>query len=116
MVIDYPSQAFEPLARFKGGEKALNAKTFSDGTCRILRAYLEPGASIGMHEHAANCEVIYILSGSGTVVEDGGEKPVRAGQATYCERGRSHSLINTGAEDLHFFAVVPEVRQAREDG
>ena len=110
MTFDYQNLPFEAFPNFKGGEKTMYAKMFFDGKVRILRAYLEPGASIGYHQHEENAEIIYILSGHGTVNEDGVERPIEAGQSTYCEKGHFHALINTGGEDLHFFGVVPELR------
>ncbi|MGN0301266.1 MAG: cupin domain-containing protein [Anaerotardibacter sp.] len=50
---------------------------------------------------------MYILSGEATFVCDGETEVVVPGQVHYCPKGSTHSLINNGAEDLHFFAVVP---------
>ena len=52
-------------------------------------------------------EIIYILSGHGTVDDDGTLCPLKPGDCTYCPKGHAHSLMNTGEEDLVFFAVVP---------
>ena len=94
---------------------------FFDGTNRIFKGRLVPGASIGMHTHDDSCEVIFILEGNGTIVEMGPTrqdgvavqeetvKPVTAGDCLYCPKGHSHSLRNTAAEgDLVFYAVVPK--------
>ena len=109
MFIDNTTE-YQEQPNFKGGEKSLFAKMFFDGSVRILRAYLPPGASIGFHKHEENAEIMYILSGSGLVNENGVEYQIKAGQTTYCEKGNAHSLTNNGNEDLHFFAVVPELR------
>lgn len=101
---------FEAFPNFKGGKGRLMGKMFYDGTCRVNLAYLEPGCSIGYHQHENNCELIYILSGEGTVNEDGVESKVKAGQVTYCEKGHWHSLTNTGSANLEIYCVVPEVR------
>lgn len=96
------------LKNFKGGEKHLEAKIHFDGTNRILtRARLIPGASIGMHTHDDSCEVIFILEGRGSILEDGTNKEVQAGDCLYCPKGGSHSLVNDSDEDLVFCAVVP---------
>ena len=39
------------LPEFKGGEKELRANMFFDGTNRMFRGTLVPGASIGIHTH-----------------------------------------------------------------
>lgn len=97
------------LDNFKGGEKHLEAKMFFDGTNRILtRARLIPGASIGMHTHDDSCEVIFILEGYGSIIEEDTKKAVQAGDCLYCPKGGSHSLINDSDADLVFCAVIPK--------
>ena len=39
------------LPEFKGGEKELRANMFFDGTNRMFKGTLVPGASIGIHTH-----------------------------------------------------------------
>lgn len=106
MIIDFNVMEEAVLPSFKGGEKAYNVKMFQDGGNRIMKGRLEPGASIGMHTHETDCEVFFILSGKGTVLLSQGSEPVCAGQAHYCPKGAAHSLVNTGSEDLIFYAVV----------
>lgn len=97
------------LDNFKGGEKHLETKMFFDGTNRILtQAKLIPGASIGMHTHDDSCEVIFILKGNGSIIEEGEKKAVQAGDCLYCPKGGTHSLINDSGDDLIFCAVVPK--------
>lgn len=115
MIIDFESMDVTILPEFKGGEKEFAANMFFDGTNRIFKGRLVPGASIGMHTHDDSCEVIFVLEGKGTIVEKeaGAEaetvKPVKAGDCLYCQTGNSHSLRNTEEEgDLVFYAVVPK--------
>lgn len=108
MIIDFNSMEAASIPNFKGGEKELNVKMFFDGTNRIMNATLQPGASIGMHTHETSSEIIFIICGYGTVIENGESVQVSAGQCHYCPKGHTHSLINTGSEPLHFLAVVPE--------
>lgn len=110
MIIDYSKEEYKEFPNFKGGVNSIYAKMFFDGQVRILRAFIPAGSSIGYHLHEENAEIMYILSGSGVVTEDGVERRVCAGECTYCEKGHSHGLVNDGSEDLHFFAVVPELR------
>ena len=109
MVIRQADIEISHLENFKGGEKHLEAKMFFDGTNRILtNARLIPGASIGMHTHEDSCEVIFILEGRGSLLEDGTKKEVQAGDCLYCPKGGSHSLVNDSGSDLVFCAVVPQ--------
>ena len=109
MIIDFNKMDYATYENFKGGEKALKAKMYYDGTHRVLCGILEPGASIGMHTHDTSSETIFVVGGHGTVVYDGTSTDIAAGQCHYCPKGHSHSLVNTGDEDLVFHAVVPEL-------
>lgn len=107
MTLDYNTMEVSVIPNFKGGEKEIRAQMFWDGTNRILKGLLVPGASIGEHTHDVNSEILYVLKGEGTIIDDGVSSPIKAGQCTYCPKGHSHSLVNTSNADLEFFAVVP---------
>ena len=123
MIIDFNKMDVTVLPNFKGGEKEFAANMFFDGTNRIFKGRLIPGATIGMHTHEDSCEVIFILEGHGTIVEIAPQaeaeegststaletsSPVGPGDCLYCPKGHTHSLRNTSAEgDLVFYAVVP---------
>ena len=96
------------MPQFKGGEKITYSCFLADGHNRIMRNRLEPGATIGLHTHTGNSEILYILSGSGKAVCDGVEEHLGPGECHYCPEGHAHTLINDGTEDLIFFAVVPQ--------
>ncbi|SFU63212.1 Cupin domain-containing protein [Clostridium sp. DSM 8431] len=108
MIINYNNMKEDVLEHFKGGEKALNAKMFTDEKNKIFQGRLEPGATIGLHTHEIDSEIIYILKGTGKVLYDGEYEKVEAGVCHYCPKGHEHSLINDSSEDLIFFAVVPQ--------
>lgn len=112
MKIKFDEIGLSVLPSFKGGEKALAANMFFDGTNRIFKGTLAPGASIGLHTHDDSCEVIFILDGKGTLTEAQAiqamtTQPVEPGDCLYCPKGHTHSLKNTDTEkDLMFYAVV----------
>ena len=115
MTIDLNNMDVTVLPNFKGGEKEFAANMFFDGTNRIFKGRLVPGATIGMHTHEDSCEVIFVLEGKGTIVErDPGSDVetsslVAPGDCLYCQKGHAHSLQNTCDEgDLVFYAVVPQ--------
>lgn len=115
MILKFYQIELSHLPEFKGGEKELAANMFFDGTNRIFKGCLVPGASIGVHTHDDSCEVIFIISGDGKIYEsapDGTEKTqeVHTGDCLYCPKGHTHSLSNPAASktDLVFYAVVPK--------
>lgn len=108
MIIDFKNMEEQILPNFKGGEKAYAVKKFTDDRNMIMYGRLESGASIGLHTHEGNCEMFYIIEGTGKVLMDGEYERVETGMCHYCPIGHTHSLINDSDSDLVFFAVVAE--------
>jgi mannose-6-phosphate isomerase-like protein (cupin superfamily) len=69
---------------------------------------LPPGAEIGLHHHRAEEELYIIVAGDGTVIVDGTDTPIRAGDVVLTKPGSSHAVRNTSASDLSLIAI--EVR------
>ena len=107
MIIRFDEMELSVLPAFKGGEKEFAANMFFDGTNRIMKGTLIPGASIGMHTHEDSSETIFIIKGQGALIDEGERKKVSEGDCLYCPKGHSHSLINDSESDLEFYAVVP---------
>jgi len=80
-------------------ENEKNARMFAEVT-------LEPGCSIGYHQHVSETEYYFILSGAGTVNDDGKEVQVKQGDAVITGNGAFHSIKNTGTTPLVFHAVI----------
>ena len=60
---------------------------------------LQAGSGIGLHEQKED-EIYYVLSGTGTMTLDGKTVNVTPGTAVLTRTGSSHSLRQTGREDL----------------
>lgn len=83
------------------GKEQLNDK------CRMYaQVTLEPGCSIGYHEHHAESETYYFLSGEGSYDDNGTKRGVRAGDVTVTADGMGHGIANAGDEDLVFMALI----------
>ncbi|MDR1588019.1 MAG: cupin domain-containing protein [Treponema sp.] len=68
-----------------------------------------PGGCIPQHEHPT-VESYTILRGEGEISVDGETLPARSGDYVYIEKNKSHSLKNTGAEDMHvMFVYAPNI-------
>ncbi len=77
------------------------------GKARLCaRITLEPGASIGFHEHKDEDEIYHFISGKGIVNDDGKEHELTAGDSVLTCGGNSHSVENTGNGPLVFLAVI----------
>ncbi|MCQ2073986.1 MAG: cupin domain-containing protein [Bacteroidaceae bacterium] len=108
MLIDFNGISETINPNFKGGNKSVGTRGFSDGANKIVRLRLEPGSSIGSHTHQSNSEIMMILKGKGHIIYDGSEFDIAEGQCHYCPKGHTHSLINDSGSDIEVFAVIPE--------
>ncbi len=50
----------------------------------------------------------YIIKGQGTLLIDGEEKTVKAGDTAYIKGGEDHQFKNAGDNDFSFICIVPE--------
>ncbi len=83
------------------GEKELNGK------CGLYaQVTIEPGCSLGYHEHHNESETYYIISGEGEYDDNGTKRMVKAGDMTFTPDNCGHGLKNTGTEDLVFMALI----------
>lgn len=108
MLIEFDSLESQTIQNFKGGEGSVTAQAHVDANNRIMKAVVHPHSSIGWHQHVGSSEIVYVLSGTGKVVVEGGEEPLVPGTCHYCAEGQYHSVVNDGTEDLVVFAVVPQ--------
>jgi quercetin dioxygenase-like cupin family protein len=67
---------------------------------------LKPGSGIGLHEQKED-EIYYVLSGTGTMTLDGKTVNITPGTAVLTRPGSSHSLKQTGSDDLVILINYP---------
>ena len=83
------------------GEKQLNGK------CGLYaEVTIEPGSSLGFHEHHGESETYYIISGKGEYDDDGVKRTVSAGDMTFTPDGHGHGLKCLGDEPVVFMALI----------
>jgi mannose-6-phosphate isomerase-like protein (cupin superfamily) len=85
---------------------AFKEDEMSAKTRLCAKIILEKGCSIGVHQHAKDEEIYYILTGTGKVVDENGEHTVKKGDAVLTGNGASHSIENIGEDTLELLAVV----------
>ena len=75
----------------------------------VLLCHLEPGSSIGYHQHGENEEVYAILEGSGLMRVNDETRQVTAGDVVLNKPGWSHGLENNA--DVPLRLLVFEVNK-----
>jgi quercetin dioxygenase-like cupin family protein len=72
-----------------------------------LRVFtLEPGGFTPLHEHPWEHEV-FILRGSGTVVENGKDVPFEQGDVIFVPSCETHQFKNADDAELEFICLIP---------
>lgn len=100
------------IENLRGGKKSVNIKHLIQGdelkkqAKMISKITLPKGASIGYHDHTEDFEIYYILNGVGVVDDNGNITKVSQGDVIYTCDGATHSIENTGEQDLEFIAIV----------
>jgi len=98
------------MSESHGGEgdclvRTLLTEEFSSSLSYIREIILEPGASIGLHEHNGDEEIYYIISGTGTMIIDEEEQCVKTGDVTLTKSGSRHGLKNDSDTPLKLFVA-----------
>ncbi len=65
-----------------------------------------PGGHSPLHRHPWEHEV-YVLSGEGEVIGEGGAAPLRPGTAVFVPGDELHQFRNTGEQPLRFICTIP---------
>jgi mannose-6-phosphate isomerase-like protein (cupin superfamily) len=73
------------------------------------RVKLPAGCSIGLHCHTNEDELYFITQGSGETSDGETSRNVSAGDCILTVSGESHSIENTGSEDLILIAVIQQI-------
>jgi uncharacterized cupin superfamily protein len=96
------------ISQAAGGKKDIG--TWGGGHPFDLEIHRVPPGKINfpLHEHSAQWEAYYILSGSGKVRSRDGKEAIKAGDYLVFSPGEAHQLINTGSEDLTYLVIADQ--------
>lgn len=108
MLIDFSTLPEYKGEKMNGGDGCVFARMYNDPMNRIIISRLPKGSSIGIHTHVDSSDINYVISGIGEATCDGVIEHLSSGVCHYCPKGSSHSIRNTGDEDLVLFTVVPK--------
>ncbi len=83
-----------------------SAEELSSKAKMCAKITLDPGCSIGEHSHSEDGELYIIISGKGTVNDNGVEREVLAGDAVWTTGGEYHSIANNSDKPMEMYAIV----------
>jgi mannose-6-phosphate isomerase-like protein (cupin superfamily) len=111
MIVQRNAMKIEKREKVLGGEGIATYTYFvprdTEKNARLLAEIsLEPGASIGYHQHDNETEYFIFTSGSGLANDNGTERFIKTGDVMITGNGASHSVKNTGSVPLVFTALI----------
>lgn len=95
-----------------GGKGFITVKPLLDkqqlnGKCGLFaEVTIEPGNSLGYHEHHHESETYYITAGEGEYNDNGTTRIVKTGDVTFTPDGKGHGIENKGTTNLVFMALI----------
>jgi quercetin dioxygenase-like cupin family protein len=96
-----------PEQAFRDGKVPLGQLKLDASQVEITPVHLIAGQAVKPHAHADRTEIIYIVSGNGTVTVDGEDFPFEGGTAIHVKKGLTHGLTAASAVDLVLFQAKP---------
>lgn len=108
MLINFHEVSQKNISGMNGGTGEMTAKMYMNEHFKIIPCTIHKGGSIGLHSHPTSDDINYVISGTGKAMCDSTEETLIAGVCHICPKGSSHSIINTGEEDLVLVTIVVE--------
>ncbi len=112
MIRKQSSMEREVRSEMRGGrgevtiEHLFKADELSGQSRLVGRIVLNPGCSIGLHEHDNEEEIYYLLKGRAQIVDSGVTETLEPGDAVLTGGGASHSIENVGDQPLELLALI----------
>lgn len=108
MIINFNETKEITIPGMNQGTGTMSAKMYMDSERKIIEYRIHPNSSIGLHKHDTSDDINYVISGSGYALCDSIKEELKPGRCHVCPKGSSHSIVNTGDEDLVILTVVIE--------
>lgn len=110
MKINFKNSDYLYIPGLNGGHGKIGAKMHVGDGLKAIESIIPAGASIGSHTHNTSIDFNYVVSGNGIAVCDGVTETLKKGDIHYCPLGSTHSIENTGNENLVLITFVSELK------
>lgn len=95
----------------RGGTGTLDKRDFvlekmPENAKMFAHIKLEPGCSLGVHQHTGEYEVFFFHEGEITLTDNGVERKMHPGDFAICRDGESHGIANHTDKPASLFAAI----------
>lgn len=112
MIKKQKDMEIEEREKMRGGDGTIKIihffkkEEFKANVRLCAKLIIPPGGSIGLHQHLDEDEVFIILKGKGILFDGKEENLVEEGDSILTGNGDSHSIKNTGNDNLEIIAFI----------
>lgn len=109
MIINLKEIEEQIVTNMRGGEGEVLVKridSLPNNVTMCGQITLKKNDSIGVHVHIDSFEVLYVISGSATIIDDGQIRELHQGDVNICLCNHTHSIINNLSDEFVAFATV----------
>ncbi len=112
MIIKNEDRIAETKTNMRGGSGSITLKQYFSAKdfgakCRLCTEMIvPPGAGVGEHDHIGEDEIYLVQKGTGIINDNGVDVEINPGDAILTGKGASHSVRNTGNDDLVITAII----------
>lgn len=101
-------QTLTPNAR--GGTGVFDKRDYIPESMANARMFaeikLDPGCSLGVHQHTGEYEIFFFHEGEVTLTDGGAEHKMHPGDFAICYDGESHGIANWTDKPASLFAAI----------
>ncbi len=112
MLTEQKNMQLETRDNMRGGEGSVDIlhavpKEHLPAKARLFSLItLKKGCGVGRHEHSAESEVYYAISGEGMLDDNGTLRPFKKGDCHVCNSGGFHAVSNEREEPFVLIAAI----------
>ena len=111
MLIRKEEQVRSLIANMRGGDGSIDKRDYlfpemPENAKMFAEIRLEPGCSIGMHQHTGEYEVFFCKEGEIILNDNGEEKLMHTGDFAVCRDGEMHGIPNRSDSVAATYAVI----------
>ena len=111
MLIKKEEQVKTLVANLRGGDGTVDKRDYPlsvmpENAKMFAELRLEPGCSIGAHQHVGEYEVFFCKEGEIVLNDNGTEKLFRTGDFAVCADGETHGIANRTDKTAAVYAAI----------
>lgn len=111
MLIKKEDRVQTVIDRMRGGDGSVDKRDYlftamPENAKMLAEIRLEPGCSIGAHQHVGEYEIFFCKEGEITLNDGGEEKLMHAGDCGICPDGATHGMANRTDKPAAIYAAI----------